>query len=749
MAFSLSTRSIASSSGRRPWLVIAVWIAVLVLAVVLIGSFLGDATTTEAEFTYNPESKQGFDLLEDRLRGPQRANEIIIVRSETSATVDDPAFQTEVEDIFQQVMALGSDVIKEGTNYYQTFAPSLVSADRQTTILPFVMSGELEDAEDNVPLVRDIVHEADEDSRFQVLLIGTASINREFSDISEEDLQTGEAFGIPAALVILILVFGALVAAGVPVVLAVFAIAVAMGAAALIGQAWHLSFFVVNMIVMIGLAVGIDYSLFIVSRYREERAVGKDKMDAIATAGAAASRTVLFSGMTVVLALLGMLIIPASIFQSLAVGAILVVIFSVLASLTLLPAVLSLLGDKVNALRVPIIGKTQTRFDVQRRGGFWDWLAHGVMRRPAMSLVIAAGLRVFVAVFSLDLNSGFAGVSTMPDKFESKQGFLILEDEFSFGLVTPAEIVIDVANHGGDIAAEPVQQGIERLRSVLITDDAFGPPDPLEVNDAGDLGLLSVPVSGDPNNQEAIEGVERLRDQYVPQSFAGVPADVLVTGETAFAIDFFQMTADYTPVVFSFVLGLSFVLLTIVFRSLVVPLKAIFMNLLSVGAAYGLMVIVFQKGIGNELLGFQQVDIVEAWIPLFLFTVLFGLSMDYHVFLVSRIRERYDQTGDNTEAVSFGIRSTGRLITGAALIMVAVFSGFASGSLVGMQQVGFGLAVAVFLDATVVRSILVPASMKLLGKNNWYLPSVLNWLPRPPVESVEAGEPVAVATSDS
>ncbi|MCH8088764.1 MAG: MMPL family transporter [Chloroflexi bacterium] len=742
MSLNVSTQALARGSSRHPWKVIVAWVLVFVLGMVLIANLLGDALTTEFNFTNNPESKRGFDLLEERLRGPRRANEIIIVQSESATVRSDDAFQELVEGIHGQLMALGPDVILSSRTFYQTGDLSLVSEGGSITIIPIVMAGELEDAEDNIPLVQEIVDEADNTDGFDVLITGNASIGREFTEIAESDLLKGEAFGLPVALVILVLVFGTLASALIPVVIAIIAIVAAVGASALVGQAFPLSFFVVNIITMIGLAVGIDYSLFIVSRFREERAKGLEKMDAISAAGATASRTVLFSGFAVAISLLGMLIIPTSIFRSIAVGAVLVVVFAVLASLTLLPAILSLMGDKVNALRIPLIQKAHTRFDEERRGGFWDWVAKRVMNRAPIYLVVIGGLMVAVSLFSLELESGFAGVSTMPDRLQTKQGFLILEREFSFGLVTPAEVVID-----GDIGSEAVQKGLDDLRALLASDpaSAFGPPAPLDVNLAGDLALLSVPVAGDPDADEAIQAVKRLRDDYVPRAFDGVDAEVLVTGLSAFDIDFFQMAADYTPIVFAVVLGFSFVLLTIVFRSLVVPVKAIFMNLLSVGTAYGLVVLVFQKGIGNELLGLQQVDIVEAWIPLFLFTILFGLSMDYHVFLLSRIRERYDQTGDNTEAVAFGIRSTGRLITGAALIMVAVFSGFAAGDLVGLQQMGFGLAVAVLLDATLVRSILVPSSMKLLGKFNWYLPSALQWLPGGKTE-VPQPEPAGLTT---
>ena len=697
---------------------------ILFLAVALVFTFLGDALTNEIEVTSNPESNQADTLLEERLRGPHKATEIVIVRSE-NLTVDDPAFQEFVEDLCDSIMALGSDVIKEGTHYYLMGYEPLVSADRRTTIMPLIMAGTLDDASDNIGQVREVIQEADGQGEFEVLVTGEASIGNDFREGAQKDLETAELFGVPAALIILVLVFGAIAAAIIPLVLAIVSIAVALGATALIGQAFELSFFVTNMITAMGLATGIDYSLLIISRYREERSRGLEKIDAIAVSGATASRAVFSSGMAVVLALLGMLIVPITIFISLATGAILVVIAAVMASLTLLPAVLSIMGDKINALRVPLITRRRSaKQDEEKRGGFWDWVSRGVMRRPVVSIVVTAGLLLAAAIPAFDINIGHAGVSTLPDGIQSKEGFLILEEEFSFGLVTPAEIVID-----GQIDSEAVQGGIERLQTALESDPAFSGPFRLERNSSEDLALLSAPVSGDFTGDEAIDAIKRLRAQYIPEAFSGVQANVLVTGATAFMIDAFDVTSDYTPIVFALVLGLSFVLLTLAFRSLVVPITAIIMNLLSVGAAYGLVVLVFQKGVGAGVLGFQQADTFEMWLPLFLFSVLFGLSMDYHVFLLSRIRERFDQTHNNSESVAFGLWSTGRIITGAALIMVAVFAGFASGDLVMFQQMGFGLGVAVFLDATIVRSLLVPATMRLLGARNWYLPKALQWLP--------------------
>ena len=492
---------------------------------------------------------------------------------------------------------------------------------------------------------------------------------------------------------------------------------------------------------MIGLAVGIDYSLFIVARFREERAKGLEKLDAIGRAGATATRAVVFSGFTVVLALFGMVLIPFNIFIGIALGAIFVVIVAMIASLTLLPAILGLLGDGINRLSIPFVARAQARFDESNPGGFWDGVSHGVMRLPLVSLILAGGLLIAAAIPFFGIHTGFAGVSTMPEGIEAREGFIVLDELFSQGEASPAGIAIE-----GDIDSPQIQTAIDKLKVLLAEDVDFGPPRPLEVSPGGDLAMFEVPVAGDPAGDRAEDAITRLRDQYVPSAFGGDADRVSVGGETAYNMDFFQMAKDFAPIVFVFVLGISFLLLMLVFRSIVVPIKAIILNLLSVGATYGVLVLIFQEDLLNGAFGFEQSPIIEAWIPLFLFSILFGLSMDYHVFLLSRIRERFDQTGDNTGSVAFGIRSTGRLITGAALIMVAVFWGFSTGQLVGLQQMGFGLGFAILIDATIVRMVLVPASMRLLGKWNWYLPPWLEWLPDLRVEGER--EEVAAAPAD-
>jgi uncharacterized membrane protein YdfJ with MMPL/SSD domain len=497
---------------------------------------------------------------------------------------------------------------------------------------------------------------------------------------------------------------------------------VALGLTALVGQAYDLSVFTVNMLSGMGLALGIDYALFVVSRYREERAHGRDQLDAIEATGGSASRAVLFSGIAFVLAMFGLLLVPDTIFRSLATGAILVGIVSMLAALTLLPALLGLLGDRINALRLPVLGR-QAEVGTAREGRVWSAVVRGVMRRPVVTLGLSVAVLLALSLPALDLKMGFVGVRTMPDRFASKQGFDALEEAFGVGTTDTTEAVVD-----GDVATTEVRAATRSLESRIRRDPAFRRPD-TEYYPAQRLADIEALPAGDSHDDRAYDAVRRVRDDYVPQAFAGVDARVLVTGETAEAVDYFALVRHWLPIVFAFVLGLSFVLLTVAFRSIVVPAKAIVLNLLSVGAAYGLLVLVFQKGWGNELFGFQQVDAIEAWVPLFLFSVLFGLSMDYHVFLLSRIRERFVRTGDNTDSVAHGVASTARMITGAALIIIAVFSGFARGDLIMFQQMGFGVAVSLLIDATLIRTVLLPASMKLLGDRNWYLPSSLGWLP--------------------
>jgi RND superfamily putative drug exporter len=706
-------------------LTVGVWLLALVVAGITSGLLLGDALTTDMSYTNNPEAKRAEDLIQARLRGPEQNHEIIVVRSRSQA-VDDAGFRTYVEALQEDVAALGPENVQATLSYYQTNEAALVSEDRHTTLLAVVLGGDDEAAHDSIADLQAVLA-GHSDPEFEALLFGEHSIGWTMDEVANDDLARGERFGIVVALVILLVVFGAVVAGLVPILMAITAIVMATAAVAVVGQLFSFTFFVESMIVMMGLALGIDYSLFVISRYREERCCGEAQLAAIEATGGTASRAVAFSGMTVVLALLGMLIVPITLLRSLAAGAIFVAIASVLAALTLLPALLALLGDRINSTRV----LRRKGLPGAREGGFWDRVTHAVMRRPVASVLVSGGLLVAAAVPVFGINLGFPGVSTLPEGTDAHHAFAILAEDFSGGFDSPVEIVVDA-----DQSSPRIQAAIEELRESLAGDGAFGPSE-VETNAVGDLAVVSAPTTGDPSADASVRAVERLRDSYIPDAFSGTEATVVVGGDTAWNKDGFDIIYRYLPIVFALVLGMSFLLLTVAFRSIVVALKAIVMNLLSVGAAYGLLVLVFQKGVGAGVLGFRQGEFVAAWLPLFLFAVLFGLSMDYHVFLLTRIQEHYDQTGDNAGSVAHGLRTTAGVITGAALIMVAVFSGFASGDLVDMQQMGFGLGVAILIDATIVRTVLVPASMKLLGTRNWYLPRWLSWLPNVHVEGTE------------
>ena len=741
MAKGFSTAGLARLSARRPWRVIALWVVLLALAAVA-ASGLGDVLTTESTFEAKPESVIGQDLLEDRMRGEAPVTETIIISAD-AATIDDDAFKQMVINTTNRLREM-PEVVTDVTNVYEAGEEGLVSDDRRATLLPVTMTGDWDEAESNASAYLDTVLPMTGNG-FNVYTIGDVSINDEFNHIAETDLQRAEILGLPIALLILVVVFGALVAAGIPIVLALVSIFVALGVTALVGRAYELSFFATNMITMIGLAVGIDYALFIVERYREERRRGVEKMDAISIAGGTASKAVVFSGMTVVLALAGMLIIPTNIFRSLGLGAIIVVLVAVAATMTLIPAMLSLLGDKVDWPRKPRPIVENPHSPERIASGFWGRVTTLVMRRPVVAVVSALTILLLCSLPYVQLNLGSSGAETLPES-RTRTGLQILEDDFYVGRLAPIEIVVD-----GNVQDPAIATGIDNLVATLGSDDAFGRPEVTQ-NDAGDLTLISSPLAMDANSSAAYDRVDWLRDSVVPDAFGSEQSHVYVSGDTAFNTDFNDLIDQYTPIVFGFVLTLSFILLTLAFRSIVVPIKAILMNLLSVGATYGLLVLAFQEGWGKRLgLGLAETPTVDAWVPIFLFCVLFGLSMDYHVFLLSRIREHYDLTGNNRESVAVGLHSTAKIITGAALIMVAVFTGFAMGELVMMQQMGFGLAIAVFLDATIVRSVLVPSSMALLGNRNWYLPRWLHWLPDLRVEGTAAHTPApapapAVAT---
>jgi uncharacterized membrane protein YdfJ with MMPL/SSD domain len=718
---------LATTSARHPWRTIAAWVAAVVVAVVAIGALLGGALTTEGTPTNNPQSERADDALSAAFPPTVGAaiTDIVVVHS-PRYTVDAPQFQSLVRALASKVRR--ADGVESVRSYLDARDPSLVSKDRHATMVQFAAT-----SDDGIDDIVGAVERADARPPFAVSVTGQKTLDRDFNELSQSDLQHGELrVGLPAALIILLLVFGAVVAGLVPLLITLPSIAVALGLVAALAHAFSLSVFVINMLTGMGLALAIDYSLFVVSRFREERGRGREKLDAIAASASTANRAVIFSGTTFVIAMFGMLIVPSSIMRSLAVGAILVGIVSVIASATLLPALLGLLGDNVDRLRIPLIGR-RSLDAANPEGRFWGAIVRAVLRQPGLSLALSVALLLAAASPIFGLHIGTSGPTLLPNRFEARQGFAALQREFPGATANPVEIV--VAKGANQPAA---RRALSRLRSRLAADPRFGPGQ-VERSADGRVALLSVPVRGDPSGDAAVSAVRQLRSTTVPTAFANTDAEVLVGGTTSENIDYFDSVIGPAPWVIALVLVLTLVFLTVVFRSLVVAGTAVVLNLLSVGAAYGLLVLVFQDGFASGLLGFNHVDTIEAWVPLFLFSVLFGLSMDYQVFLLSRIRERYDETGDTTDAVTFGVASTARIITGAALIIVAVFAGFAAGELVMFQQMGFGVAVALLIDATIIRSVLLPATMHLLGRWNWYLPHWLTWMPRVQIEQAGPG----------
>jgi putative drug exporter of the RND superfamily len=729
-----SPQNLAARSARHPWLTIVGWIVIAVVVTVLGG--LVDAKQYTDDFSSTPDSQVGANLIEDHFGEEEHVEETIIFRSE-AFTVDDPEFRRVVDGTLANLEGWQGDLAAV-VNYYDApdspEAQQMVGAEGHSLMLHLVFNedwGAYEGARSED--FRDSIKYSRVDG-FEVYSVGDLSSD-ELGDIAEEDMSKDISIGMPVAAVVLVVVFGALIAAGIPLLLGAITIMAGMGLAQLIGGVVYIDDTATSVMTMIGLAVGIDYALFYLERFREERRHGASKIEAIERSGATAGKAVLFSGGTVILALLGLLFMPITIFQGMGVGTALTVVVAVAAALTLLPAVVRLIGDWINFPRLGIMRKLrkqdQTGYahfeDAQRGRGLWGHVANVVMRRPLLSIALAGGFMLLCAIPVLTMELGQSGTESLPDS-DFKRGLQLISQDFYAGVDSPVQIVIE-----GDANSEETQAMVTQLTGALAENDQFGNAS-TTVSPDGQITLVEAPTVADPYSQDGEQAVRDLRSDIVPTVFGDTADHVFVTGDTAANLDFNTVLSDNLPNVFAFVLGLSFVLLLLAFRSIVVPFMSIVLNLLSVGAAYGIVVAVFQHGWFADMLGLTQVDVIANWLPVMLFCILFGLSMDYHVFLLSRIREHWDHTGDNEASVAAGVQSTGRIITGAALIMVAVFSAFATGRLAEMQQMGLGLGIAVLLDATLIRTILVPATMRVLGNANWYMPRVLNWLPNMNVE---------------
>jgi len=553
--------------------------------------------------------------------------------------------------------------------------------------------------------------------------LGDASTVKAVSATLSNDFHRAEVTSLPVTLAILVLAFGALVAAGLPLLLGFTAVLAALGLTDLFSHVLHVWSGIDSVILLIGLAVGIDYSLFYLRRVRQERALGRTPAEALQVAAATSGRAVLISGLTVMIAMTGMCLMGSQVFTAFGIGTVLVVAVALVGSLTVLPAVLARLGDRVDRGHVPGLRRLRATAGESR---VWAAIVGAVLRQPVLLGGAAAAVLIVLAIPAFSLHTVEPGFQGLPSNLPIMKVYRNIQDEFPGGAV-PETVVISAS----DVTSPPVTAGIAALERAALATGRMYEPISVEVSASHRAARVSVPLAGTGTNAASIGALALLRRTVIPATIGRVPGvTVHTTGETGSSVDFNESMKSHAPLVFVWVLGLAFLLLLVTFRSIVIPLTAIVLNLLSVGAAYGVLVLIFQKGHLHSLLGFTSIGGITAWLPLFLFVILFGLSMDYHVFILSRVREAHDDGMSTDDAIAHGIKATAGVVTSAAFVMVAVFAIFATLEELTFKMMGVGLAVAVLLDATIVRAVLLPAAMKLLGDWNWYLPSWLEWIPR-------------------
>jgi uncharacterized membrane protein YdfJ with MMPL/SSD domain len=705
----------AAWSGRHRKKAFWGWLA-FVVVVFMAGNAIGTTNISDVD-QFSGESHKAEVAL-DR-SGLRPVKESVFIQSDKS-TIKDPPFQAAVEDVTNR---LAKVPYVENVRSPLT-GDSAVSGDGHAALVDFEIAGDSTLAADRVDATIAAVTAAQAaHPALDIEQLGDASANKAINEVIGEDLAKAGELSLPLTLIILTLTFGTLVAAGVPLLIGITAVLAALGLVAIPSTFLPVDANLPAVVLLIGLAVGVDYSLFYLRREREERAAGRSERSALETAAATSGRAVLISGVTVMVAMAGMFISGDKSFISFAEGAIVVVAIAVFASLTVLPAMLSWLGDRVEKGRIPLLGR---RRKPAGQSHFWAALTRRVMRRPGLSIVLAGGLMVALAIPALQMKIVTSGVEQLPNDIP----IIVTYDKVR--AVFPTEgVVATVVVEADDVRSGATAAGITALRSAVDGSSAFKPGTEVIYSKDGTVAQINVPTPGSGNDAPSVHALNVLRDQIIPATVGQVPgASVNVTGDAASSEDFASQLKSRLPLIFAFVLGLAFLLMLVTFRSIVIPIKAILLNLLSVGAAYGVLVLVFQNGHGESLLGFTSIGGVANWLPLFLFVVLFGLSMDYHVFILSRVRELYDRGMTTDEAVRQGISTTAGTVTSAAAVMVGVFAVFVTLTFLDFKEMGFGLAVAVLIDATIIRGILLPASMKLLGDWNWYLPGWLSWLPR-------------------
>jgi RND superfamily putative drug exporter len=749
-------------SARHRWLALGLWLAFVVVAVAG-GTAAGNVTLTESQLG-DGESGHAARVI-DNAGFTNHAGELVLVRV-PGHTIDDPVFRNTVDQVVDRV-----NTFSQVTNVRSPLASSnagQVSKDRRSALVEFDIRGDKETAADRIQPVMDAVAGLQrQHPDAQIAEFGDASADHVLTDKIDGDLNHARNVSLPLTLAILLFAFGAAVAAGVPVLLAFSAVLATFGLNAALSHLLPTVDIAAEIILLIGMAVGVDYSLFYLRRERDERAPTKaddrarlkaakaalkqakrtreaasvaaarddlrqvklavkaNRVQALAVAASTSGQAVLISGVTVMIAVGGMLLAGDPTFVALGAAAMLVVAVALIGSLTGLPAILALLGDKVERGRIPLIGRL-TRRQSQTESRFWGAVIDRVLRRPAVSAVVAVAALLAAAAPALSINTETPSFKFLPQSLPIVKTYKQIQATFPGG---PSPAVI--ALQANDVTSPEAQARIASFKKQALASGEVGNPIEVTVNRDGTVAKITAPLAGDGQNAASEHALDTLRHRLIPATLDRIPgADVSVTGETAAGHDFQSLMGVRTPIVFAFVLGLAFLILLVTFHSIVIPIKAIILNLLSVGAAYGILVAVFQYGWGASLLGFHSTHSIANWLPLFLFVVLFGLSMDYHVFILSRVKELVDGGVPTQDAVSQGIKQTAGVVTSAAIVMVGVFGLFGTLSVLDIKQFGFGAAVAILIDATIIRAVLLPATMSLLGDWNWYMPRALGWLPK-------------------
>ncbi len=764
------TVRVAMWSARRRWLVFALWF-VATIGLFALSTTRGGIKTLDVNSDPNGpklEAEQAYDVF-GAGEPVVPAERIVIVLDGGPGATTNAAFRGGVSDLVAALQAATANVDGKLTPTFDELldpltAPpqaGLVSADGTTVQVVGNVPGERDRVAmllGPVPRIVDVARAAMPGTTIHV--VSNTFINRDINDLISHDLDSSLRITIPLTFVILLLAFGAIVASLIPLVLAVTSLLAAFGLLGLYSQVvGAVSPNATQLIVLIGLAVAVDYSLFMVTRFRTERRHGRSPSVAIEVASSTAGRAVFFSGLAVMISLAGLLTLGIPLFTSMAVGTIGVVLVSVIGSLTFLPATLAIFGDRVNLGRpaswIPWVMTRLPGTGVRARGralldrlrrrsqraegsGLWAWLVTRVMARPIPMMLASGVLLVALAIPILNLRIGLTDITGFPTSIDGVAGIRLLNEKWPQGTDLRLDVVVT------DPGRAAVRAAIDELKVQALKIPGLSGPPTERFSAQGDAALISFTMSGGRNDEANRAIVHRVRNELRPELFGGLSGvRMLVSGQAAVALDITQVYVDGTPRIFLFVLGLSFLLMLVAFHSIVIPIKAILLNLLSTGAAFGVMVLVFRDGWLAGPLGITPGGVIESWVPIFIFTILFGLSMDYHLFILTRIKEARDRGLASRAAVARGISVTAGTITNAASIMVVVFAAFVTLKFVFIQQLGLGLAVAVFIDATIVRSVLLPSTMQLLGDWNWWLPPFLRWLPHITIEGegLELAEP--------